>query len=114
MIIDQLGRLFEHLVPTPVVALKRSVSIAVDGGKSLSGLFEGLAKARVQTSPSATRSAAPGPLKPWRKRGPESFKRRAFSFGSFLFGGTKRKEHNRIKSEFLPNPMYSFYFSCSS
>jgi hypothetical protein len=24
---------------------------------------------------------------------PESFKRRAFSFGSLLFGGTKRKEH---------------------
>jgi len=36
------------------------VSIAVDGGKSLSGLFEGWAKARVQTSPSATRSATPG------------------------------------------------------
>jgi hypothetical protein len=36
------------------------VSIAVDGGKKLVCMSEGLVKARVQTSPSSTRSAAPG------------------------------------------------------
>jgi hypothetical protein len=42
---------------------------------------------------------------------PESFKRRAFSFGSSLFGGTKRKEHDRTKSGFLLYPVHTFYFS---
>jgi hypothetical protein len=42
---------------------------------------------------------------------PESFKRRAFSFGSFLIGDTKRKERNQAKSAFSPNRQYFFYFS---
>jgi len=57
-------------VPTPVVALKtcdefiesRSVSIAVDGGKSLSGVFEGLAKSPSSGKPASNEKRSAGLL----------------------------------------------------
>jgi hypothetical protein len=78
-----LGNMENNRYQPRHVALKRSVSIAVVGGKSLSGLFEGWPKPEFRQARHQREAQRP-----------ESFQRRAFSFGSFLFGGTKRKEHD--------------------